>query len=70
MTRKTEPLRAAIVRRVKERGLTTYRLAKELDGKVTRKTLDNYLSGRHNAADWIEDLMGLLDLRVVESKSG
>lgn len=63
-----EKLRAAIRRKVAARGLTTYRIAKDLGGAVSRRMLDLYLAGHSDlTGERIDALMAYLGLRVAEA---
>lgn len=65
---KPEPLRSAIRRKVAERSLTTYRIAKDLKGAVSRKMLDLYLAGESDlTGERIDALMRYLGLRPADA---
>ena len=59
-------IRKAILERMEEQKLTTYRLAKMLDGKVPKRTLYDFLSGESDTATGVAAaIMEVLGLTIV-----
>jgi ribosome-binding protein aMBF1 (putative translation factor) len=68
-SRAKSPIRDAIRRAVKARGMTGYRLAKELSGKVSRTAVYRFLrDGKTTDVATAEAFFEVLGLRVVEDQ--
>jgi hypothetical protein len=67
--RKDGPIRVAIRKAIKNRGLSGYRLVKMLDGKVSRTAVYRFLSedGASTDVATAEKFVEVLGLRMVDS---
>lgn len=65
---KPQTIRAAIARRAKDRKLTTYQVAKLVEGTISQSQVYRYLSGETDVSTEAADAMlAALGLRIVEA---
>lgn len=66
---KPQTIRAAIARRAKDRKLTTYQVAKLVEGTISQSQVYRYLSGETDVSTEAADaLLVALNLKIVEAE--